>query len=231
MVEFTRVRCHSCGTDIEIPDYLKRPHCIRCGAEIIINCDKETSNEDNGKIHNLLKFSREAEDRGEFRIAIGFVDKAIEIEPNNDDAIESRTRLARKYSTELAQRIAAQVTICRANHSLETFHLRRYGPMISKAERDQFILDSKKLDELKNEGKTYFKMAGLCTVCGGIKKCLECEGSGKCYYCKIATKSALSSCEECKGTGICKWCKGTKLCRVCLGDGLYRDMVFPDDVI
>ena len=231
MVKFIHTRCPTCGADFEIPDYLKRPHCIHCRAELIINNDIETYDFNKNQTDELIRSSTEAEVRGDLVLAMNIIDKVIDLEPNNENAVKSKIRIAEKYIPILAQKIASQVIICQSNHSMETFHMRRYGPMISEKERYQFILDKEKLEELKKEGRTHFKMAGLCIICGGIKSCFECEGTGKCFYCQISHNTPLSSCKECDGTGICKWCNGTKLCRGCLGDGLYRNFVFPNDVI
>jgi hypothetical protein len=74
---------------------------------------------------------------------------------------------------------------------------------------------------------------GVCTYCGGTKKCSFCDGTGKRKTVtpelaeeNIKAGSYTEECPYCKGTGTCRYCSGNGKCWACKGTAKINNWDF-----
>jgi tetratricopeptide (TPR) repeat protein len=75
------LKCPSCNGDLELPDNLEVAHCLYCGTKILL---KESNSSTN--IKQYIELSKAALSAKNYREAIEYCNKVLEIDSNNIDA-------------------------------------------------------------------------------------------------------------------------------------------------
>lgn len=77
---------------------------------------------------------------------------------------------------------------------------------------------------------------GICSYCGGTKKCSFCDGIGKRKTVSLAipeenvkSGSYSEQCPYCKGSGVCRYCNGSGKCWACKGTAKITSWNFYDE--
>lgn len=74
-----KLTCPSCNGTLELPDNMDIAHCLYCGTKILLR-------ENSGKIKNFIELSKIALDAKNYKEALEYCNKVLEIDPNNVDA-------------------------------------------------------------------------------------------------------------------------------------------------
>ena len=222
MVELTAARCPQCGADLQLPEDLKKAHCLYCGAEILIEQRVSGGTDNTRQIQNLLTLCLEAESRKDYPEALEYIESAMLIDAQDANILQIRQRISIEYSDELAPQLASQKKLCAMGFQMKLSSLR--AGIIPYGEDEMTNREEEKLKEMNKVAKKIFTIAGVCISCGGLKACSICEGSGKCWTCMGTGRDMFGKCSACEGSGKCGYCRGSKKCVACGGDGEYRKL-------
>jgi tetratricopeptide (TPR) repeat protein len=165
---------------------------------------------------NLDEFLNEgkgAYKKGDFQQAIVYFDKAIEMEPDNSEAIFYRRRSQKKLE-ETGGGAAAGPAGAAAPGAAPAGA--EGGPAAGGPTPPSPIPAS----EMRGDPNcSSCSGAGTCRWCKASGGCYWCKGSGQCDKCKGTGVTKGQQCGSCAGSGKCHSCKGTGLCYWCQGKG------------
>ena len=153
-------------------------------------------------LDDILNAGKGAYKKGDFQQAIGYFDKAIEIEPDNSEAIFYRKRSQKKL-----EEIGGAAAGKPAGAAAGTPSGMAAGVKVAVATPPP----APNLAGVKGDPN--------CSSCNGSGTCRWCKATGGCYWCK-----GTGQCDKCKGTGItkgqqCNACAGSGKCHSCKGTG------------
>jgi DNA-directed RNA polymerase subunit RPC12/RpoP len=197
-VKLIPAACPKCGANVEIPESLKKAHCVYCGAEILIDSPATVLSV---AASNALKVAKEFLKDGALEKARETIDRAYENDPFNEDIQSTRRQIYKKVGdAEWKLKLAAFLTDYDGK-----------GIIYSKTTSELRLAQAKKRIQP-------YTIAGTCSLCGGHGHCLcyysEKTGSGKCILCGPAFN--IGSCPICHGTKKCTLCNGTTMCQCVL---------------
>jgi hypothetical protein len=156
-------------------------------------------------IEDFIKAGKAAYHKNDFQSAIGSFDKALELEPDNSEALffrkRSQSKLNEKSTPADGGATGAAVGMNPGGVAASTANTAIEGGMA----------------EVPNVGE--MKGDPGCSSCNGAGTCRWCKATGGCYWCK-----GTGQCDKCKGTGVlkgqqCSSCAGSGKCHSCKGNG------------
>ena len=96
---FIAATCPSCSGDLQVPDNIPSVKCMYCGKKVILKTKKSSSG--GPDIKNLIKLGDQAADSENYDEAYSYYSRALEIDPDNIDALIGKG-IAAGWSSTLA---------------------------------------------------------------------------------------------------------------------------------
>lgn len=154
-----------------------------------------------GSFDDLLNQGKEAYRAGKYQDAYDFCTQALEVKPNNSQALFFKKRAKSKLGDNVKKSSPAQ---------------ERSDPMMSHMAKPQ---EKKPVENSLIPKCLSCRDTGTCSWCKGEGSCWMCHGTGKCNNCKGSGIVDDETCPKCKGSGECDSCIGSGKCYWCKGSG------------
>jgi tetratricopeptide (TPR) repeat protein len=222
-IKLVPAACPKCGANVEIPESLKKAHCVYCGAEILIDSPATALSV---AATNLFQVAKEHYKNNLLEKAEEAIERAHEMDPSNEEIQNFRKELHKKQGDRdweellsLKDSINRYLRLYKAQLSGMAMSYAISGSTggqgLSKSTSSDISKMGEKREIVEKSMAKHYVIAGLCPKCGGRLYC-QCmftkdkegrHGKEKCIYCKGITVCKCvqekSTCPKCKSQ--CSW--------------------------